>query len=285
MPITFYLVCLSIINFSMESLGIFTIFMVAMIHPIISIPFGKFGNCIHKLCFDQQVMQSSNHCTKRASRFFTFTMNVYFTFSAHCTYYLIKMLISPSQSFAHNVVGMNDSNNSLCLCSPEDEKPYCIIDDSTDFQNHSTFWQNEMTFVFFMVLPLILHIIHSLMIDYLSPPIPMIHFILVNFMHRIQSENETISRNQDIELPELPKEIITIVHEREHEHEHEHEHLQLHEFIYPDSESDPDVPPIRRVDSHQVGGRWKTISKSEWFGLAFGSIYIIAIILFPIFYN
>ena len=92
LPITLYLVCLYIVAVSRESLGTLTFIMVALIHPIISVPLGKFAHCIYKLlfesCFNKYLQNSSKCGAKFCLRFFTLSLNAYLTFAACCMYYL-----------------------------------------------------------------------------------------------------------------------------------------------------------------------------------------------------
>ena len=46
LPMTIYMTCLYIISVSRESLGILSLIMVLMLHPVVCFIFGKFSDCI-----------------------------------------------------------------------------------------------------------------------------------------------------------------------------------------------------------------------------------------------
>ena len=48
-PMTIYMICLIIISISRESLGVLTVIMVIMLHPVVCYIFGKFFDCLYKI--------------------------------------------------------------------------------------------------------------------------------------------------------------------------------------------------------------------------------------------
>ena len=180
---TLYMVCLYIVSVSRESLGTLTLIMVSMIHPIISVPLGKFANCLYNLMFEtafkKYFQNSSSFFAKFSRRFFTLTLNAYLTFVGGCMYYLFKSSINFRESSEFILVAMNDFKNVIfdkCKCQTKDDNPDCVNDD-TNFQNYLTFLPNEVFLLLLTILPFSFHFIHALLVN--SPhPVQMLDFIL-----------------------------------------------------------------------------------------------------------
>ena len=49
LPMFVYMICLFIISISRESLGVLTVIMVMMLHPVVCYIFGKFFDCFYKM--------------------------------------------------------------------------------------------------------------------------------------------------------------------------------------------------------------------------------------------
>lgn len=170
MPIVCFTACLYIVAVSRESLGVLTIIMGAMIHPIMVIPFGVFAKIIStsfEACLPnklKKVIAKRNNNTRRVlSRLLTLTFNAYLSFVGAAMYYLFKSSVDYRKTSENFLVAMNDFKGLIfnkCICKFKSDGEHCINKD-TNFQNLLSIVPNEIILLILMIFPMVCHVMHS----------------------------------------------------------------------------------------------------------------------------
>lgn len=203
---------------SRESIGTLTAMMGAMIHPLVVVPFGIFatslsegiGFCKNKLFGSklEKIALKINGVLKRVfARLFVMTFNAYLSLVGIAMYYLFRSSVSYRKSSDVILVAKNDYKGLIfnkCMCNDTiDEK--CLNND-TNFQNLFSIVPNEIMLLIFVICPMAIHILHSLMV-YSSKPVTLVEFILGSKMVKTKGveepdddlfdETESISANEN----------------------------------------------------------------------------------------
>ena len=120
-------------------------------------------------------------------------------------YYLFKQSIAYRKKSEFPLKAMFDFKNVIfnrCQCLSDPLKPHCF-EVETNFQNIITFLPNELFLIALFTVPLAMHILQAALLK-LTPPIPMINFVLGTKYEDevlVQEDIEMKSMNNDSQLP------------------------------------------------------------------------------------
>ena len=255
-PITLYMICLYVTAISRESLGIFTVIMVAMIHPLVSLSIGFFASCIHKLfhfCLRTTSMESvkNNPGLTSFSRLANLSFNVYLSLIACLMFYLFKLSVAYRETSDFILSAFNDFTGTIfnkCICPTGDSSPECANNDD-NVQNYLTHIPNEIIFLLFIFVPLGLHVFHSICIN---QTIHLTDVIFGNIPDHIL--NPKVVEIEDAEEPSFG----------------------------PTNEPRQDIQPEVIDKPSATTGR---ITKKEWLSLFTGTIILVAVPCIPLFFD
>ena len=226
-PMTIYMISLIIISISRESLGVLTVIMVLMLHPVVCYIFGKFFDCLYKMfclihrkackmnlktpkylnrsgCLSviyrsMTLMVLPEHpritptskslCFKTfLARLFVMSLNMYISLIGAMMYYLFKQSMAYREASEFPLVAMFDFKEikfNRCECKPETTESHCY-NVKYNFQNFIDFLPNEAFFLSLFIVPLLMHLLQAALL-HLSPPVPMLNFVLGSkYKHEIQ---------------------------------------------------------------------------------------------------
>ena len=257
-PITLYMICLYVTAISRESLGIFTVIMVAMIHPLVSLSIGFFASCIHKLfhfCLRTTSMESvkNNPGLMSFSRLANLSFNVYLSLIACLMFYLFRLSVAYREKADLILSAFNDFTGTIfnkCTCPSGDPRSECANNDD-NVQNYLTHIPTEFLFLMFIFVPLGLHVFHSLFI------------------------NQTIHMTDVIFSGNVPENVLLP------QSSHEMEDVEEPSFG-PTNEPQQDAQPEVIVEPSATTGR---ITKKEWLGLFVGTIILVVLPSIPLFFD
>ena len=305
---TIYMICLFIISISRESLGVLTVIMVMMLHPVVCYIFGKFFDCLYKIfCLICQkvcklkpktpkwfngsgylsviyqsmtLMVLPEHPqirpkTRKIMYFKTFlarlsimSLNIYISLIGAMMYYLFKQSMAHREASEFPLVALFDFKEikfNRCECEPETTKSHCY-EVEYNFQNYIAFLPNEAFLLSLFIVPFLMHVLHASLL-HLTPPVPMLNFVLGSKYEDEIQESENID--------EIEMEPMNVTNQESNTNPGD-------DNLHPESESsDEELEPINDQSGSGEPRNNETFGKTHWTCFVFGTLILLGIILLP----
>ena len=193
LPIASYIISLYLIAITRISFGFLAMINVGLIHPLASVPVGismkYFSEKLAKMC----------GCCKILTRLVTFSINLYFALIASIALYVFKMWVSIKEETgleSYFDLDFKKLGYNLCIKCLD-----CEVDDN--LQNYLNTLPFEMILYLAIVIPILIHILHSVCLI-LPGPVHMLDFIQGN-PSPVQENNEEPSNELELQDQNMAK--------------------------------------------------------------------------------
>ena len=313
LPMTIYMICLYIISISRESLGVLTVIMVMMLHPVVCYIFGKFFDFLYKIFWHihqkacklkpntpkclkgsgylsviyrsmtLMVLPEHPRVPRKASknlrfkiflaRLFVMSLNMYISLIGAMMYYLFKQSMAYRESSEFPLVALFDFKE--IKFNRCECKPETTQGHCYEVEYN---FQNYIAFLpneaFLLSLFIVPFLMHVLHAALLHLTCPV---PMLNFVIGSKYEDE-IQESENIN--EIEMEPMNVTHQESNTNPGD-DNLQpesTEEALEPVNDQSGSGEP---TDQETVSKDHKTFSKTHWFSLVFGTLILLGIILLP----
>ena len=213
------------------------------------------------------------------ARLFVMSLNMYISLIGAMMYYLFKQSMAYREASEFPLVAMFDFKEikfNRCECKPETTESHCY-NVKYNFQNFIDFLPNEAFFLSLFIVPLLMHLLQAALL-HLSPPVPMLNFVLGSkYEHEIQESEDIINNEiQEIEaIDEIEMEPMNATNQESNTNPGD-------ENLHQESESsDEELESRNNQSGSGQPSNNETFSKTHWTSLVFGTLILLGIILLP----